>query len=115
MPDVEGVAEQLAVQQIREAGLKELVQREPNADVKLGIVFEQDPQPGDRIERGNFVTIFVSTGQPKTRVPDVVGQSRDDAVARSSTPGLKPNVVPVNSLEPVNTVTRDRAEGGHRA
>ena len=70
--------EQLAVTNIREAGLKELVQREPNSDdVKEGLVAEQDPQPGDRTEKGNFVTIVVSTGPPKTRVPDVVGQSRD--------------------------------------
>jgi eukaryotic-like serine/threonine-protein kinase len=105
VPDVEGVAEQLAVDDIREAGLKELVQREPNADTQEGIVFEQDPQPGERIERGNFVTIIVSSGPPKTRVPNVVGQSRDAAVATLVDAGLEPNVVQVNSLEPVNTVT----------
>jgi beta-lactam-binding protein with PASTA domain len=105
VPDVDGVAEQLAVDDIREAGLKELVQREPNADTKEGIVFEQDPQPGERIERGNFVTIIVSSGPPKTRVPDVVGQSRDAAVATLVNAGLEVNVVQVNSLEPVNTVT----------
>ncbi len=105
VPDVDGVAEQLAVDDIREAGLKELVQREPNADTKEGIVFEQDPQPGERIERGNFVTIIVSSGPPKTRVPDVVGQSRDAAVAALVNAGLEVNVIQVNSLEPVNTVT----------
>jgi eukaryotic-like serine/threonine-protein kinase len=105
VPDVDGVAEQLAVDDIREAGLKELVQREPNADTKEGIVFEQDPQPGERIERGNFVTIIVSSGPPKTRVPEVVGQSRDAAVATLVNAGLEVNVVQVNSLEPVNTVT----------
>ena len=65
VPDVKGVEEQLAVQKIRAAGLEELVQREPNADVEVGIVSEQDPQPGDRTEKGNFVTIIVSTGPQK--------------------------------------------------
>ena len=82
VPDVEGLTEQLAVTNIREAGLKELVQRSENDDgVKKGLVAEQDPQPGERIEKGNFVTIIVSEGPPKTTVPDVVGQSRDDAVS----------------------------------
>jgi len=105
VPDVVGSLEQLAVTQIREAGLKELVERKPNDDgVDQGVVFDQDPQPGDRIERGNFVTITVSTGPSKVRVPDVSGDSRDQAVSELTAAGLKPNVVPVNSLEPVDTV-----------
>ena len=54
-------------------GLKELVERRSNDGVNPGIVFEQDPQAGDRIERGNFVTIVVSTGPSKVRVPTLVG------------------------------------------
>jgi eukaryotic-like serine/threonine-protein kinase len=112
VPDVKGLTEQLAVTNIREAGLKELVQREPNADVKVGLVSEQDPQPGDRTEKGNFVTIVVSTGPPKTRVPDVVGQSRDQAVSDLVSAGLKANVVTVNSLQPVNTVLATAPKAG---
>jgi beta-lactam-binding protein with PASTA domain/predicted Ser/Thr protein kinase len=113
VPDVKGLEEQLAVNNIREAGLKELVQREANSDgVKEGIVAEQDPQPGDRTEKGNFVTIVVSTGPPKTRVPDVVGQSRDQAVSDLVNAGLKANVVQVNSLEPVNTVLATAPQAG---
>jgi beta-lactam-binding protein with PASTA domain/predicted Ser/Thr protein kinase len=105
VPDVDGSVERLAVRQIREAGLKERVERRPNDDgVKAGIVFEQDPQPGDRTERGNFVTIVVSTGPSKVRVPNVVGNSRDQAVSELTAAGLKPNVVRVNSLQSVDTV-----------
>ena len=88
VPDVEGLTEQLAVQAIQEAGLEELLRREPNADVKAGTVFEQDPQPGDRIERGNFVTIVVSTGPKKVQVPNLVGRSRDEAVSALTSAGL---------------------------
>jgi beta-lactam-binding protein with PASTA domain/predicted Ser/Thr protein kinase len=104
VPDVEGVAEQLAVSQIRDAGLQDLIVREASEEAKKGIVFEQDPQPGERIERGNFVTIRVSTGPPKTTVPDVKGQRRDEAVAELANADLKANVVPINSGEPVDTV-----------
>jgi beta-lactam-binding protein with PASTA domain/predicted Ser/Thr protein kinase len=113
VPDVVGSVEQLAVQQIRDAGLKERVERRPNDDgVKAGMVFEQDPQPGDRIERGNFVTIVVSTGPSKVRVPDVLGESRDQAVSELTAAGLKANVVPVNSLEDVDTVLATAPKAG---
>ena len=104
VPDVVGSVERLAVQQIQDAGLKELVERTDNADVPVGQVFAQDPQPGDRTERGNFVTITVSTGPKKVVVPNVVGRGRDDAVSELTQAGLKANPVGVNSLEPVDTV-----------
>jgi eukaryotic-like serine/threonine-protein kinase len=113
VPDVVGSVEQLAVQQIRDAGLKELVERKPNDEgVKEGVVFEQDPQPGDRTERGNFVTITVSTGPSKVRVPDVLGETRDQAVSELTSAGLKVNVVPVNSLEPVDRVLATAPKAG---
>jgi serine/threonine-protein kinase len=113
VPDVVGSVEQLAVTQIREAGLKELVERRSNDDgVKQGIVFDQDPQPGDRIERGNFVTIVVSTGPSKVRVPDVLGERRDQAVSELTQAGLEPTVVRVNSLQPVDTVLATAPKAG---
>ena len=112
VPDVVGSVEQLAVQQIREAGLKELVERTDNAEVPVGQVFAQDPQPGDRTERGNFVTITVSTGPKKVVVPNVVGRDRDDAVSELTAAGLKPNSVGVNSLEPVDTVLATGPKAG---
>ena len=112
VPDVVGSVERLAVQQIQDAGLKELVERTDNADVPVGQVFAQDPQPGDRTERGNFVTITVSTGPKKVVVPNVVGRNRDDAVSELTAAGLKPNSVGVNSLEPVDTVLATGPKAG---
>jgi serine/threonine-protein kinase len=113
VPDVVGSVERLAVTQIREAGLKELVERRSNDDgVQQGIVFEQDPQPGDRTERGNFVTIVVSTGPSKVRVPDVLGERRDRAVSELTQAGLEPNVIAVNSLQPVDTVLATAPKAG---
>ena len=112
VPDVVGSVERLAVQQIQEAGLKELVERTDNADVPVGQVFAQDPQPGDRTERGNFVTITVSTGPKKVVVPNVVGRDRDDAVSELTAAGLKANPVGVNSLEPVDTVLATGPKAG---
>ena len=80
VPDVVGSVERLAVQQIQDAGLKELVERTDNADVPVGQVFAQDPQPGDRTERGNFVTI--------TRLDraEEGGRARMSSAATATTP-----------------------------
>ena len=114
VPDVVGSVEELAVRQIRDAGLKELIDRKPNDDgVKPGVVFEQDPQPGDRIERGNFVTIVVSTGPSKpSGCRTCRGETRDQAVSELTAAGLKPNVVRVNSLEPVDRVLATAPKAG---
>ena len=112
VPDVVGVPEQLAVRQIRNADLKELIVRQEDEDAKKGLVFKQDPQPGDRTDRGNFVTIYVSEGKPKTHVPNVVGKSRDEAVAELVGAKLKANVVTVNSLKTVNEVLAQAPKPG---
>jgi serine/threonine-protein kinase len=112
VPDVKGLPERLAVRQINDAGLEELIIRAPDNEAKQGNVFKQDPQPGEKIERGNFVTITVSEGKPKTHVPNVVGKSRDEAVAEIVGAKLKANVVPVNSLKPVNEVLAQAPKPG---
>ncbi|MGH3072440.1 MAG: Stk1 family PASTA domain-containing Ser/Thr kinase [Gaiellaceae bacterium] len=112
VPDVVGIQERLAVREIESAELEARIERTDNIDVPIGEVFEQDPQPGDRIERGNIVTITVSTGPKKVLVPDVVGSSRDDAVAELTNAGLKPNPVGINSLEPVDTVLATGPKAG---
>ena len=112
VPDVVGSVERLAVQQINDAGLKDLVERTDNADVPVGQVFAQDPQPGDRTERGNFVTITVSTGPKKVIVPNVVGRDRDQAVSELTAAGLEANPVGINSLEPVDTVLATAPKSG---
>ena len=112
VPDVEGIKESLAVRQIEAKGLEANVRREPRSDVPIGIVAEQDPEPPNRIERGNFVTIVVSTGKKKVRVPGVVGKRRDDAVVELRDAELTPRVVEINSERPANPVTAQSPKAG---
>ncbi len=112
VPDVEGIIESLAVAQIEAEGLQANVRREARSDTPIGIVAEQDPEPPNRIEKGNFVTIVVSTGKPKVRVPGVVGSRRDDAVVALRDAGLTPRVVEINSERPANTVTAQAPRAG---
>src|SRR6266545_1889878 len=78
--DYRDLREIAAVRKIRGKGLRVQVVRQYNATVDETYVFKQDPQPGERIEKGNYVTIFSSLGPPKTDVPSVVGEKLDQAL-----------------------------------
>jgi beta-lactam-binding protein with PASTA domain len=75
-------------------------------------VASQDPEPPQRADRGTFVTIVVSSGKPKVAVPDVVGESRDDAVVELRDAGLDPNVVEINSPRDAGTVLATAPSAG---
>jgi serine/threonine-protein kinase len=78
--------------------------REPNETQPEGKVFRQDPAGGVRLDKASKVDLYVSTGLPKVKVPDVKGHSRDDAVGTLSALGLKVKVRDVFSKETGNTV-----------
>ena len=50
-----------------------------------------------RVDKESTVVIFVSSGKAKTTVPDVVGMTRDEAVAALTAANLKVNVNEVYS------------------
>ena len=99
-----GVREPDAVFKIRERGLTPRVVRRPNETQPETFVYDQDPAPGNRIDKGNTVTIFVSTGKPKVVVPDVRGKSSVDAVQALANAGLKTKVAAVPSNQPADIV-----------
>src|SRR4051812_41302969 len=75
-----GLREITAVKQIHDKGLPFQGVRQ-YSDKPETYVIKQDPQPGERIEKGNYVTIFSSAGPPKADVPSVVGEPLDQALA----------------------------------
>jgi serine/threonine-protein kinase len=104
VPLLEGQEEALAVNNIRDRDLEPKVVRQFNAETEEGIVFNQDPDSGERIERGNIVTIFVSQGKRRVDVPNVIGLRVAEAVARLGDAGLQANAVDVFSDKPEGTV-----------
>jgi eukaryotic-like serine/threonine-protein kinase len=112
VPFVEGQEEALAYNNILDRDLEPKVVREFNDTTEEGKVFDQDPESGERIERGNIVTIHVSQGKRKVDVPSVAGLNVAEAVARLKDAGLEPNPVPVFSDKPEGTViAQDPGEG----
>jgi eukaryotic-like serine/threonine-protein kinase len=104
VPFVVAQREDLAVQNILEKGLEPRVHREPHETVKIGVVFEQSPDGGVRVDKGGVVDIRVSRGPPRVEVPDVVGESREEAVAALTEAKLKFKIRDVFSKEEENTV-----------
>jgi eukaryotic-like serine/threonine-protein kinase len=80
VPNVVGIKEELAKSKIEQAGLEPRVRRQADLKVPVGVVIDQRPDAGARVPEGDPVTIIVSTGVPKTTVPDVVGMDYAEAV-----------------------------------
>src|SRR5919201_1694419 len=100
---------------IERAGLKATIKRRPSGAQPATFVFDQDPSSGNKIDKGNFVTIFVSTGPAKIKVPDVRGKNATDAAAAIASVGLKPDVHEVHSTADVNTVVAQSPKPGVKA
>ncbi len=100
-----GMTEPLAVQQILAKGFRPVVLRRFNNAIPKTRVYAQQPPAGDRIDKGNAVTIFVSQGKAKTKVPDVRGLPLADAISRLADRKLKADVHEVHSDKAEGTVT----------
>ena len=61
--------------------------------VARGFVISQTPDPKTKLQPGETVTIVVSLGPREFPAPDLVGMSRDAAVAEIRSLGLVPNVI----------------------
>ncbi len=114
VPNVVGLKEAAAVSLIQEHGLEPEVQRTANAEVEKGRVFDQNPNPGNRIQKGDRVTLLVSTGPPKTSVPDVVGMDYADAVQALDDASLNAKKNEVFSQKPVGQVIAQDPPAGDR-
>jgi beta-lactam-binding protein with PASTA domain/predicted Ser/Thr protein kinase len=101
-----------AVGLVIDEGLEPNVIREPHDTAEEGFVFAQSPESGEKVDEGSQVDIYVSTGPPTAEVPDVVGQTRDDAVASLAREGFEANVVPIFSDKQEGTVTAQDPQAG---
>jgi eukaryotic-like serine/threonine-protein kinase len=114
VPYLIDLRETQAVGQVLDAGLEPNVVREANADVEAGFVFDQTPKFGEKVDPGTTVDIKVSTGPPQTEVPDVVGQTRDEAVAALARADLDAKIVEVYSEKDTGTVTAQNPKAGEK-
>jgi len=80
VPNVVGIRELNAKAKLEGAGLVPRVERAASTEHDKGIVLDQRPDGGARVQKGDEVTIIVSTGVPQATVPAVVGMDYGAAV-----------------------------------
>jgi beta-lactam-binding protein with PASTA domain/tRNA A-37 threonylcarbamoyl transferase component Bud32 len=78
---------------IEHDGLVADVTTEVNDQKPIGVVFAQDPAAGTRLEKGETVKLRVSGGKGEVRVPDVRGETLDDAQSRLADAGFEYRVI----------------------
>jgi len=91
VPVLVGTQRSLAVQQIRGRGFAPSVEEEESAK-PAGEVIRQAPSAGSQLPRGSTVSIVVSKGVQKTKLPNVIGKERAEAVEALRAAGLDPTV-----------------------
>jgi beta-lactam-binding protein with PASTA domain/tRNA A-37 threonylcarbamoyl transferase component Bud32 len=89
VPGVVGTSEQNAQKAIEAAGFDFKVEGEqPSADVAAGDIARQDPEEGTELALGETVSVWVSSGEGKVEVPNVVGKTQAAATQQLLALGL---------------------------
>ncbi len=89
VPSVTGLPRAEAEQQLTNAGMKSKVEQQFSDTVKKGVVISTSPQVGTLVERGTTVTLTVSKGKEQVAVPDVGGETEDNARSAIESAGLR--------------------------
>jgi len=100
VPDLVGVPEGEARNQLALFNWSILIRAERSDDVDFGEIIRTIPSAGSMLREGDDITLVVSEGATLAVLPDVTGQTRDDAVATLTAQGL----VPVETAQDSDTV-----------
>ena len=113
VPDVVGLSEDRATQELEDAGLEVTSKDRSNADVDEGDVFRQTPEAGATAEEGDTVTIFVSSGPGEVSVPNLLTLTEDQAEDALEEVGLELGKVRNRSSDsPEGTIIQQNPESG---
>ncbi|WP_405784296.1 Stk1 family PASTA domain-containing Ser/Thr kinase [Streptomyces sp. NBC_00859] len=115
VPDVTGESVEDATADLKDDNLKVVVAPgRVNSSEDAGDIAEQSPADGARAAEGDTITLTVSKGPRMISVPDVTGDSVDDAKSALTDKGFKVHVDrPFLSFS--DTVASQSVEGGDRA
>ncbi|MDQ1629345.1 MAG: eukaryotic-like serine/threonine-protein kinase [Actinomycetota bacterium] len=107
VPNVQGRTLEQATRTLTTAGLAVgKVTRANDDSTPAGRVFDQTPEPGNELNKGQKVNLSVSLGQKQTTVPNVIGLDLNEATRQLSDNNLRVGQSkPVASGEDRNTVT----------
>lgn len=109
VPNVVGLSEEEALNAILAAGLALGAVFEENSEAEGGTVLKQSRPAGTEVTDGASVDITVSNG--KSRIPDLVGKSADEATTLLQNAGFDVIVEEVPSDGSTGVLTSDPASG----
>jgi eukaryotic-like serine/threonine-protein kinase len=111
VPSVVGMTQQKAENAVIKAGLTPKVVKVSSSSVKAGVVTQTNPQFGSKVAPKSVVTLDVSTGPHKIKMPSVVGESQSQAESQLQQFNVTTRTDP-NSAKPQGTVVRQSPQGG---
>ncbi len=100
VPDVTGKPVETATAELIRDGFIPQVERQKSDTVQEGIVIDQNPKGGLKVDKGSDVTIYVSSGADAVTIPDLAG--RTEAQARADLERLKLTVGDVTEVDDSN-------------
>jgi len=116
VPAVERLTLRSAERRLERAGFNANVRREASTTVPEGRVIESAPPEGSRLQKGRDVVLVVSSGPEQVEVPDVVGESRQEAESTLEAAGFETRVTEQESEEEEpGTVLAQRPGAGESA
>jgi eukaryotic-like serine/threonine-protein kinase len=89
IPTVGGLTRSQARDRLRRAGFAIEEDRESSETVPSGSAIRTRPKSGTTLEKGQTVTLVLSSGKPQVSVPGVTGQSFDQASQELTSAGFK--------------------------
>jgi|HigsolmetaAR202D_1030399.scaffolds.fasta_scaffold10629_2 serine/threonine-protein kinase len=113
IPDLIGRPRSEARRALRDLGLRIRERREPSETVGQNRVISTRPDVGAEVRKGSTVTLVISSGKPRVTVPDVTGESEDDARSKLEALGLTVEVTESesDSEEPGTVLSQTPAAG----
>jgi eukaryotic-like serine/threonine-protein kinase len=114
VPDVDGMRVGQAREALERAGFWVRTAREPSARTPRGRIVGTSPPVATGLRVGAQVTLLISSGRPRVRVPSLQGLSRSEAEERLLRAGFRVVVVRRESLDPPGAVIGQSPDSGRR-
>ena len=113
VPSVTGLTASKAKRRLENAGFNVREREKPDDKVPAGDAVETLPPEGTPTPLGSTVTLIVSTGKEKVKVPSVVGQPQGDADTTLRAAGFGVSITERESstAEPGTVISQDPAGG----
>ena len=111
VPSVVNQTQSQAVAAIQRAGLTPHVVHVSSSSVKAGLVIRTSPPFGTKVAPKSVVTLYVSQGPKKIKMPSVTGESESQAQSQLQQFNVTTKTDP-NSTKPAGTVVRQSPQAG---